>query len=54
MVTRCQLPFLLILAKRGKDAAREAWKRLPEKCPHNDCSPGVDCRKACAQVARRK
>ena len=54
MVTRCQLPFLLILSKQGKAAAREAWKALPERCPHNDCSPGVDCRTACAQLARRK
>ena len=54
MITRCQLPFALLYAKQGKAAAREAWKQLPEKCPHNDCSPGANCRQACAQLARGK
>lgn len=50
-VSRCLLPFALLFA-RDQDAARRAWKELPESCPHNDCSPNARCKDVCSEWAK--
>lgn len=52
MVTRCLLKFALVIARtRDVRKWRAEWAKLPETCPHGDCSPGVTCRDACGAYA---
>lgn len=51
-ITRCVLPFSRELDKlpHTPDAYRAALSRVPEACPHPDCSPG-GCRAHCREYA---
>lgn len=51
MISRCLLPFATTFA-RSQEAARKAWKELPDTCPHSDCSPGARCKDVCSEWAK--
>lgn len=51
MISRCLLPFATTFA-RNPEAARQAWKELPDTCPHTDCSPNARCKDVCGEWAK--
>jgi hypothetical protein len=46
-VARCHLRAIRESATtpRNNEAFRKALAGFPKVCPHNDCSPGTNCRK---------
>lgn len=46
-IARCQLPALKAAAQtpRNAEAFRAALAKFSESCPHDDCTPGTNCRK---------
>jgi len=51
VISRCLLPFATTFA-RNPEAARQAWKELPDTCPHTDCSQNARCKDVCSEWAK--
>jgi hypothetical protein len=54
MISRCALPNYKRIASLPTDQWADEIKALPAVCPHNDCSPGLNCTTAVRDLLAAK